>query len=72
VGAIIILALTSFPAHANPFLDSVKQAIYIKNLSTAIKNTDWSQQLEKGTIRFIEEKTKQIKYERSVAKIQQN
>ena len=46
--ALVALYLFYTPkAHAFDLLDVVRQAIYTKNLSTAIKNTDWSQQLEK-------------------------
>ena len=55
--ALVALYLFYTPkAHAFDLLDVVRQAIYTKNLSTAIKNTDWSQQLEKATIKTIENK----------------
>lgn len=65
--ALVALYLFWTPkAHAFDLLDVVRQAIYTKNLSTAIKNTDWSQQLEKATIKTIENKTREYQYEKNI------
>lgn len=71
--ALVALYLFYTPkAHAFDLLDVVRQAIYTKNLSTAIKNTDWSQQLEKATIKTIENKTRAYQYEKNIKKLEEN
>ena len=71
--ALVALYLFWTPkAHAFDLLDVVRQAIYTKNLSTAIKNTDWSQQLEKATIKTIENKTREYQYEKNIKKLEEN
>lgn len=71
--ALVALYLFWTPkAHAFDLLDVVRQAIYTKNLSTAIKNTNWSQQLEKATIKTIENKTREYQYEKNIKKLEEN
>ena len=72
VGAALVALYLFVPPAKADILDVVRNAIYTKNLSDAIKRTDWQQAIEKATIKTIENKTRAYQYEKNIKKLEEN
>jgi hypothetical protein len=66
VGAALVALYLFVPPAKADILDVVRNAIYTKNLSDAIKRTDWQQAIEKATIKTIDAKTREYQYKKNI------